>query len=178
MARGCWRRTAEPFTFELLTNQGNDERKKVAEIIQASLRQVGIGVDIRILEWASLLKEHIKKRSFQAIVLGWGTGSDPDPVRRVALLRRPGPTISNHISYVNPEVDKLLEAGRSSCTQAERVKFYRKLHQVLADDQPVVFLYWRDALPTVSARVHGIQPGPAGIKWNFTDWFVPKQLQR
>ena len=75
-------------------------------------------------------------------------------------------------------MDKLLEAGRSSCNQPERVKYYRKLHQVLSEDQPVVFLYWRDSLPAVSSRVYGIQPGPAGIKWNFTDWFVPKQLQR
>jgi hypothetical protein len=51
-------------------------------------------------------------------------------------------------------------------------------NQVLSEDQPVVFLYWRDSLPAVSSRVYGIQPGPAGIKWNFTDWFVPKQLQR
>jgi peptide/nickel transport system substrate-binding protein len=46
-----------------LTNQGNDERKKVAEIVQASLRDLGVGVDIRILEWAALLKEHVKKRT-------------------------------------------------------------------------------------------------------------------
>ena len=176
-SQGLLEKDGKTFTFELLTNQGNDERKKVAEIIQASLREIGIGVDIRILEWATLLKEHIKKRSFQAIVLGWGTGSDPDQYV-VWHSSQAGPDDLNHISYTNPEVDQLLEAGRSSCNQADRVKFYRKLHQVLADDQPLVFLYWRDALPAVSSRVHGIQPGPGGIKWNFTDWFVPKQLQR
>ena len=62
--------------------------------------------------------------------------------------------------------------------QADRVRYYRRLHQVLADDQPLVFLYWRDSLPVVSSRIHGILPGPAGISWNFTDWFVPKELQR
>ena len=166
-----------PFTFELLTNQGNDERKKVAEIIQASLREIGVGVEIRILEWAALLKEHIKKRQFQAIILGWGTGADPDQYV-VWHSSQMGPDQLNHISYSNPEVDALLEAGRSSCHQAERVRYYHRLHQVLADDQPLIFLYWRDALPVVSARIYGIQPGPAGIGWNFTDWFVPKALQR
>ena len=166
-----------PFTFELLTNQGNDERKKIAEIIQASLREVGVGVDIRVLEWAALLKEHIKKRNFDSIVLGWGTGADPDQYV-VWHSSQSGPDDLNHISYANPEVDALLEAGRSSCVQAERVRYYHRLHQVLADDQPLVFLYWRDALPVVSSRIYGIQPGPAGIKWNFNDWFVPKYLQR
>ena len=42
----------------------------------------------------------------------------------------------------------------------------------------MVFLYWRDSLPAVSSRVHGVQPGPSGIKCNFNEWFVPKQLQR
>ena len=166
-----------PFTFELLTNQGNDERKKIAEIIQASLRELGIGVEIRVLEWAALLKEHIKKRHFDSIVLGWGTGADPDQYV-VWHSSQSGPDDLNHISYANPEVDALLEAGRSSCVQAERVRYYHRLHQVLADDQPLVFLYWRDALPVVSSRIYGIQPGPAGIKWNFNDWFVPKYLQR
>jgi len=166
-----------PFTFELLTNQGNDERKKVAEIIQARLREIGVGVEIRILEWAALLKEHIKKRQFQAIILGWGTGPDPDQYV-VWHSSQMGPDQLNHISYANPDVDALLEAGRSSCVQADRVRYYRRLHQALADDQPLVFLYWRDSLPVVASRIHGILPGPAGISWNFTDWFVPKQLQR
>ena len=166
-----------PFTFELLTNQGNDERKKVAEIIQAKLREIGVGVDIRILEWAALLKEHIKKRQFQAIILGWGTSPDPDQYV-VWHSSQMGPDQLNHISYANPDADALLEAGRSSCVQADRVRYYRRLHQVLADDQPLVFLYWRDSLPVVASRIHGVLPGPAGIGWNFTDWFVPKQLQR
>jgi peptide/nickel transport system substrate-binding protein len=167
----------EPFTFELLTNQGNDERKKVAEIIQAALREIGVGVEIRVLEWAALLKDHIKKRQFQAIVLGWGTGADPDQYV-VWHSSQMGPDQLNHISYDNKEVDALLEAGRSSCVQADRVRYYHRLHQVLADDQPLVFLYWRDSLPVVSSRIYGIDPGPAGINWNFTDWFVPKALQR
>jgi peptide/nickel transport system substrate-binding protein len=186
LAEAGWRtRNAEdllekdgvPFTFELLTNQGNDERKKVAEIIQASLREIGIGVEIRIVEWAALLKEHIKKRRFEAIVLGWGTGSDPDQYV-VWHSSQMGPDDLNHISYANPEVDALLEAGRASCQQSERVKYYHRLHRVLAEDQPLVFLYWPDVLPAVSSRVYGIEPGPAGIRYNFIEWFVPKELHR
>jgi peptide/nickel transport system substrate-binding protein len=166
-----------PFTFELLTNQGNDERKKVAEIVQARLREVGVGVEIRILEWAALLKDHIKKRQFQTIILGWGTGIDPDQYV-VWHSSQMGADELNHISYANRDVDSLLEAGRSSCVQAERVRYYQRLHQVLAEDQPLVFLYWRDSLPVVSSRIHGLDPGASSIKWNFTDWFVPKALQK
>jgi peptide/nickel transport system substrate-binding protein len=176
-ADGLLVKDGRPFTFELLTNQGNDERKKVAEIVQASLRDLGVGVDIRILEWAALLKEHVKKRSFDAMILGWGTGADPDQYV-IWHSSQTGPDDLNHISYKNAEVDALLEAGRSSCVQADRTRYYHRLHEVLAEDQPVVFLYWRDALPVASSRIFGINPGPAGIRWNQAEWFVPKYLQR
>jgi peptide/nickel transport system substrate-binding protein len=75
-------------------------------------------------------------------------------------------------------VDRLLEQGRMSCVQAERTRYYHRLQEVLAEDQPIVFLYFRDALPVVSSRVKGIVPSPNGIRYNFHEWFVPKHLQR
>ncbi|HKB26362.1 MAG TPA: peptide-binding protein [Methylomirabilota bacterium] len=167
----------QPFAFELLTNQGNDERKKVAEIVQASLKDLGIHVDIRVIEWASFLKEYIKKRRFDAIILGWGIGLDPDQYE-IWHSSKTGPDELNHISYTNPEVDALLEQGRRSCRQAERKTYYDRLQAILAEDQPIVFLYFRDALPVVSSRVRGIVPAPNGIRYNFNEWYVPKHLQR
>jgi len=166
-----------PFTFELMTNQGNEERRKVAEIIQASLKELGVGVEVRVIEWASLLKEYIKKRRFEAIVLGWGIGTDPDQYN-IWHSSKTGPDELNQISYKNDEVDELLEKGRSSCVQAERVKYYHRLQEILAEEQPIVFLYFRDALPVVASRVRGIIPSANGIRYNFPEWFVPRHLQR
>ena len=166
-----------PFTFELLTNQGNEERKKVAQIVQASLRELGVGVEIRVLEWATFIKEYVKKRRFEALVLGWGIGQDPDQYL-IWHSSKTGPDDLNHISYQNPEVDELLEKGRSSCVQSERVKYYHRLQEVLAEDEPLVFLYFKDTLPVVTSRVRGIDPGAAGIRYNFRDWYVPRDLQR
>jgi peptide/nickel transport system substrate-binding protein len=174
---GILDKNGKPFSFELLTNQGNDERKKVAGIIQASLREIGVVVDVRILEWAAFLKEYIKKRRFEAIILGWGIGQDPDQYD-VWHSSKTGPDELNHISFQNPEVDALLEKGRSTCVQSERKKSYDRLQEVLAEEEPIVFLYFRDALPAVSARVHGIVESPNGIRYRFNEWFVPKQAQR
>ena len=176
-ADGLLVKDGKPFTFELLTNQGNDERKKIAEIVQSELRELGVGVEIRIIEWAALLKDYIRKRRFEAIVLGWGTGFDPDQYV-IWHSSQTGPDQMNHIGYANPEADEMLERGRASCVQSERVRYYRRLQEILAEDEPLVFLYFRDALPVVSSRIYGIEPSPNGITFNFTKWFVPKQLQR
>ncbi len=167
----------QPFTFTIRTNQGNDERKKIAEIIQERLKEIGVQTDIQTIEWAAFLKEYIKQRRFEAIVLGWGTGTDPDQYP-VWHSSQAGPDQLNHVSYANPEVDALLEKGRISCHQKERVATYRRIQEILAEDQPLIFLYFKDALPAVSSRVYGIKPEPAGISYNFIDWFVPKALQR
>jgi peptide/nickel transport system substrate-binding protein len=164
------------FAFELLTSQGSDEGRKVAEIIQANLREIGIGVEIRVLEWAAFLKEHIKKRRFEAVAMAWSIGLDPDQYG-IWHSSKTGPDEFNFVSYSNPEVDRLLDLGRMTCLQSERKRAYDRLQEILAEDQPIIFLYFREALPVVASRVRGIVPGPIGIGYNFTEWFVPKRLQ-
>lgn len=176
-AEGLLVKDGQPFTFTLLTNQGNDERKKIAEIVQASLREIGVGVEIRILEWASFIKEYVRKRRFEAIVLGWGIGLDPDQYE-IWHSSKTGPEQLNHVGYANPEVDELLERGRASCREAERKPYYDRLQEILAEDQPIIFLYFPEALEAVARRVHNIEAGPNGIRFNFTEWYVPRELQR
>jgi peptide/nickel transport system substrate-binding protein len=167
----------KPFAFTILTNQGNDERKKVAEIIQQELLDIGVKADIQVIEWAAFIKEYVKPRRFDAIILGLGTGADPDQFV-VWHSSQTGPDQMNRTGYANPEVDQLLEAGRSTCTQSERVAYYRRIQEILAEDLPMLFLYFKDELPVVSSRVNGIKVAPAGILYNFTEWYVPRSRQR
>ena len=167
----------QPFSFTIRTNQGNEERKKIAEIIQERLKEIGVQTDIQTIEWAAFLKEYIRQKRFEAIVLGWGTGTDPDQYA-IWHSSQSGPEQLNAVSYANAEVDALLEKGRASCHQKERVATYYRIQEILADDQPYIFLYFQDSLWAVTSRVRGIKPEPAGISYNFIDWFVPKSLQR
>lgn len=166
-----------PFAFTIRTNQGNDERKKIAEIVQQRLKDIGVNADIQVIEWAAFIKEFVKPRRFDAVILGLGTGTDPDQYT-VWHSSQTGPEQMNRTGYSNPEADRLLEAGRVSCTQKDRVPYYHRLQEILAEDQPMVFFYYRDSLPVVSSRFRGIDPGPAGIFHNFNEWYVPRQLQR
>ncbi|HKZ06133.1 MAG TPA: peptide-binding protein [Methylomirabilota bacterium] len=169
-------RNGRPFAFTIRTNQGNDERKRIAEIVQQRLLHVGVKVEIQTIDWASFIKEFVKPRKFEAIVLGLGFGVDPD---QYVLWHssQTGPEQMNRTGYANPEVDALLEKGRASCRREDRVKTYHRIQEILAEDLPMLFLYVRDALPVVSSRVHGPDPGPAGMLWNLHEWYVPKSLQ-
>jgi peptide/nickel transport system substrate-binding protein len=170
-------RTGKPFTLTIRTNQGNDERKKIAEIVQQRLKEVGVQADIQLIEWAAFIKEFVKPRRFEVVVLGLGTGIDPDQFVVWHSSQR-GPDQMNRTGYDNPEVDRLLEAGRMSCVQSERVRYYHRIQEILAEDLPMIFLYYRDALPVVASRVRGVSPTPSGIMYNFNEWYVPKSQQR
>lgn len=166
-----------PFVFTIVTNQGNDLRSKTAEIIQQRLKDIGIVVKIRIIEWAAFLSEYVKPKKFEAIILGWNILQDPD-LYDVWHSSKIGPDELNHVYFENDEVDSLLEEGRKVFDTEERKKYYFRIQEILADEAPYVFLYVPYALPVVSSRFHGIEPAPAGISYNFIEWYVPAELQR
>ncbi|MBI5570885.1 MAG: peptide-binding protein [Desulfomonile tiedjei] len=174
---GILRKEGKPFEFTILTNQGNDLRKHAATIIQRDLAKVGIRVKIRVIEWAAFLKNFINKRDFDACLLGWGTGQDPNQID-IWNSKKTGEHQLNFISYDNPEVDRLLEEGAGTYDRNERKKYYDQFQEIIAEDQPYTFLFVPDALPIVSSRFHGIVPAPAGIEYNFIKWYVPKPWQK
>lgn len=184
LAEAGWRRGSDgvlakggrPFQFTILTNQGNDLRLKTAQIIQYRLKKIGIDVKIRVVEWASFLKNFIDKGNFEAIVMGWTIPPDPD-LFDVWHSSKTGPKELNFVGFKNPEVDRLIVEGRGTFDQEERRRCYYRIQEILADEQPYTVLYVPDALPVVQARFRGIEPAPAGISYNFIRWYVPKEEQ-
>jgi len=174
---GILEKDGAPFEFTILTNMGNALRMNAATIIQWRLSRVGIKVNIRILEWATLLNEFIDKKRFQALLLGWSIGLDPDQydIWHSSKIREKE---LNFVSYSNDEVDRLLEQGRRTFSIAERKEIYGRFQKIIAEDAPYVFLYVPYALPIVHQRFEDIHPTPIGITYNINRWYVPKQLQK
>ena len=169
---GILEKNGKSFRFTILTNQGNTERIRTAEIIQQNLKAVGIAVSIRVMEWQAFL-EQIDKRSFEAIILGWGMGRDPD-LYDIWHSSKTKKGEYNFIGYKNAEVDRLLVEGRRTFDIEKRKKIYYRIHEILAEEQPYAFLYVPDALPIVHKRFKGVEPAPLGIMYNFIHWYVPK----
>jgi len=174
---GVLEKDGKPFAFEILTNQGNDTRQKCAEIIQRQLKEVGITVKIRIVEWSAFVTNFINKRQFEAVILGWTIPLDPDAYD-VWHSSKTAPEELNFVSYKNTEVDEMLEKGRSTFDQKERKKYYDRFQEILAEDQPYTFLYVPDELIIISKRVRGVDPAPIGIGYNYDKWYVPKDEQK
>jgi len=176
-SEGVLEKDGKPFIFEIVTNQGNETRQKCAEIIQRQLKEIGIIVKIRVLEWSAFVTDFINKRRFDSVILGWTIPLDPDAYD-VWHSSKTAPEELNFISYKNPEADEMLEKGRSTFDQKERKKYYDRFQEILAEDQPYTFLYVPEALVIIHKRFRGIKPAPIGLEYNFIKWYVPKDEQK
>ena len=174
---GVLEKEGRKFAFTVLTNAGNESRAKTAAIIQQNLAAVGIRMEIRTLEWAAFINEFVDKRKFDAVILGWSISQDPDQYD-IWSSKKTGPKELNFVGFTHDEVDRLLEEGRRTFDLEKRKKAYFRIQEILAEEQPYVFLYYPDSLPVVHGRIHGIEPAPAGISYNFIKWYVPEVQQR
>jgi len=167
----------EIFEFTILTNQGNDLRRRAAEIIQHQLRAIGIRVKIKVVEWSVFLTEFVNKKRFEAVLMGWGLSRDPDCFD-IWHSSKTNEGEFNFISYKNSQVDKLLDEGRRIFDQEKRAEIYHEIQRILYDEQPYMFLWIADSMPIVHKRFKGPLPAPAGIGYNFTKWYVPEDQQK
>jgi len=175
-AKGILTKDGRPFSFTILTNQGNDQRIKTATIIQQRLKEIGIEVAIRTVEWAAFIKEFVDTGRFDAIIMGWTIPQDPDGFDVWHSSRAVAGGL-NFVGFQNPEADALLEKGRRTLDREGRKKIYDAFQEILHREQPYCFLYAPYALPILSSRIQGVEPAPAGISYNFTKWWVPKDRQ-
>ena len=177
-SKGILERDGKPFSFEIVTNQ-NKEREKSAVLIQRRLKEVGIDVQIRAIEWASFISRFIKTGDFDVVVLGWSLGLDPDQYS-IWHSSQQAPGQFNFIGYNNPVADKLLEQGRLELNPEKRMKIYHDFSKVLLEDSPIVYLSAGYGLSAIHKRVKGIDnpAPPAGIGWNSETWYIPQPLRR
>lgn len=176
-ADGYIEKDGKKFEFTVIVNQGNAERIRCAELMQKHLKDVGITMKIRVIEWSSMINEFINKRRFEAVLMGWFLSRDPDcyDIWHSSKTREGE---FNFIGYSNNRIDQLLAEGRRTFDKAKRAEIYHEIHKLIYADQPYLFLYSDDILPIVNKRFKNVESSPIGIGYNFIKWFVPKDEQR
>ncbi|MDD5090521.1 MAG: hypothetical protein PHQ23_06350 [Candidatus Wallbacteria bacterium] len=67
--------------------------------------------------------------------------------------------------------------ARGILDHADKIAVYHRIHSLIFDDQPCLFLFTNDVIYAVDKRVRGITPTPAGLFHNLSYWFIPKEMQ-
>lgn len=141
------------FSFELQYNTGNSRRQQVAAVIQQNLKDVGIEVNPKGIDFSSWVDQNLNPGKFQAILLGENLTLDPD-VSTLFDSKYFPPSGQNMMFYKDATVDKLLEQGLSTLDQNQRKTIYQQAAQAMSADLPQVFLYQYGLPEGLSSKVH------------------------
>jgi peptide/nickel transport system substrate-binding protein len=140
-----------------------------AAVLQQNLRQVGIDLDVRSYEFATLYAD-VLKGNFQLFTLQWVGVSDPDMLRRVFHSRQTPPVGFNRGYYSNPQVDRVLDEATRSTDDAERKRLYGEAQKLIANDAPYISLWWKTNVAVTQRNITGLRLTPT------TDFSVLKDV--
>ena len=145
-----------PFEFSMLVNQ-QPLRVKICTLLKENLDQIGVRMNVRPLE-STVLQQLTQDKKFQAYLGGWGSGTDPDTSENIWATGAG----RNFISYSNPEVDRLFIEGRRELDRTKRAEKYARIQEILYEDQPYTWLYWRNSFYGFSKQLRGYVFSPRG----------------
>ena len=149
------------FTLSLWNNADNQECVDKAVIIQNMLAQIGITVEIVSVEFATFLAGATAGEQ-DMHVLHWNNIT-ADPDYGLALWHSTNIGASNRFRYDNPEVDRLLDLGRSELDPAARTEIYNEVQRLIVADMPAIFLLHGEELVALSPNVEGFVNFPSRI---------------
>ncbi|HLN93344.1 MAG TPA: ABC transporter substrate-binding protein, partial [Thermoanaerobaculia bacterium] len=155
-------RDGREFEFDLLLSAGSNVGRQIDEIFAAELARAGVQARIRSLEWATFT-ERVDAGEYEAATLAWAAADpNPDPLPYWHSSQFP-PQGLNSAGYSNPAADRLMEEARGELDREKRRAIYHRLHRVLRDNPPVVFVVNASQKYAFRRRVHGLVTSPLGL---------------
>ncbi|HEY5949955.1 MAG TPA: ABC transporter substrate-binding protein [Kofleriaceae bacterium] len=138
-------------------------RVSIAHVIAAQLATVGIDVEVRSFEFGTFFAD-IKKGNYQIATMQSPEITEPDFhhwfFHSTRWPSKKDPDGSNRWRYKNPEMDRLVEAGRSELDPAKRKLIYADAQRIVADELPIIPLWHEDNVVLANVDVQGYQLVP------------------
>jgi len=149
--------------FTVVTNSGNKPREQMVAMIQQDLSQIGIKVNLVTLDFPSLIERITRTYDYEACLLGLvNTDLDPNSQMNVWLSSAENhqwnPKQSKPATAWEAELDRLMRAQASTTSDKKRKADWDRVQQVVAEQQPFIYLVNKDAMAAISPAVVGSAP--------------------
>lgn len=177
---GILEKGGEPFEISLKIKRGDAEDELVALTYQENMRDIGVRVNIEHRRFNLLVKKVINQQEFDAVLLKWQLGVDPD-ISGIFHSSQTDRGEHNFVGYKNDRADRLLEEGLSTLDKPARRRIYNEIHRIIAEDCPYTFLWSRRIFTAVHRRFEGIDEykiDNQNILRTAAKWWVPTDRQR
>lgn len=145
-----------PFEFTLMVSNKPD-RIAICNLLRENLESIGVICHISPLE-AAVFQERVFQKNFEAEMSGWASGADPSLERNIFGTGE----ARNFGSYSNPEVDRLFQEAMKTFDRAQQAEIYGRIHTLIYDDQPYLFLYDVNSFFGFNKQLRGYRFSPRG----------------
>src|SRR5579883_3470746 len=173
---GIMTKNGQRLTLVMVSNNSNRTRRKNSVVIQASLRQAGIDVQIKYFPGDVLFAPAgeggiLQSGKFDLSLAGWSAGIDPDDSTQFTCANL-APAGYNYSRYCNPDMEAAQKTALENYDQPARKKAYSLIQHYLYRDKPMLFLWWQRFMQPVNVDFKGFSPNPAIENWNSWQWSI------
>lgn len=168
----------QPFDFELVFFQDNEDTRRIALFLRDLYARVGIVLRPKPTEWSVML-DLINRKDLDAITLGWTSGVEVD-IFQMFHSNQTMPGGDNFVNYRNPELDRLIDAARGEVDADRRMPLWQAAERILYEDQPYTFLMRRETLAFIDRRIQGLEITNLGLNMSRVpvEIYVPGPQQK
>jgi peptide/nickel transport system substrate-binding protein len=153
--------------IDVLVEEGNAVRKKVADMIVSDLRSIGVQAKAVSLSGGDLI-DRLFSKDFDAYILGWDVEKEFNPYQ---IWSSNG--VYNFVGYKNSRVDELIGEALLSLDREKAKKALYEFQDIIRADLPYTFLYAPKKITLVSKNIEGISENDKRSVLSFVDelWF-------
>lgn len=151
------------FRLSLKISNSQEFNRLQAAVIQQNLRTVGIDLDVRTFEFATMFNDVISG-NFQMYVMQFTAGSlaDPDILRRVFHSAQAPPAGFNRGHFSDARVDALLDEAAASPDEKRRLELFQQVQRLVAVELPLISLWNKTNFAVADQSLAGVQLSPLG----------------
>lgn len=128
-----------------------------AQVIINQLAEVGVTVDIELVDWPTWLSNVYTDRAYQATIISLD-GANVSP--KSFLGRYKSIATNNFVNYINSDYDSIYQQAVSEIDENKRIQLYKEAQKILAEDAASVYLQDISNLVTISKKFDGLVEYP------------------
>jgi peptide/nickel transport system substrate-binding protein len=151
-------------------------RRSVVEVLQSQLRRAGADVQIRVMEFQTMLQNH-REREFDAIFTNWVLDNFNVARAPMSLLHTLQADLAgspNRSTVRIPALDAAMERGAAATDESAQRDAWREFTEIVQREQPVTFMFWLNELAASRSNVRGVEMDPRGELRSIARWSLDR----
>ena len=161
-----------PLSISLKSNQGNRRLQRLSTIMQSQVREVGIDLQVDVVEWAALVEQVTDpgRRDFDGVILSWVTEFKLDDTDLFHSDRVDLPYAFSGTR--DARLDAYLDSLARVTDRDQAATLWREYQAYLSDVHPYTFFYFPDRLAGVNRRLENVVMDARGEWVNIAQWSI------